>query len=186
MTVTALNIPPGVPSNGMVRVDFVPAGGFDDHRYPTAAEVKAASAQHLTAHIFPVAPSATVQRKEKRRMGSTQAYELLGANQWTIEDLEYVYDVQSPESLTHEAYAALTPGTTGYLVYRWAAQVGLEVADGQIVDVYPVRLGPQNKMPPEADDELVVRQPVAIIGDVVSDVELGSSPASPASPTSPA
>ena len=174
MTVATLNIPPGIPSDGTVRVDFVPAAGFADYTAPTAAEVIGATAQHITCHIFPVAPTGTVQRNTKRRMCSKQAYEILGATEYTVDDIQYVYDVQNPETYTHEAYAALVPGTEGYLVFRWGMDVGIEPAAAQVVDVFPVRLGPQNKMPPAENDELMTSQPVAIIGDVASDVALGA------------
>lgn len=171
MTVVELNIPEGVSSNGNVRVDFVPT--FADYRDPQLTELAEATAQHLTAHIFAVAPTGSVTRKTKRRMGSKTAYELLGANEYTIDDLEYVYDVQNPTSETNEVYAALPEGTRGFLVFRWAEDVVADHVAGEFLDVFPVRLGPQNKMPPEADDELVVRQPVAITGPPAKDVELG-------------
>lgn len=174
MTVATLNIPPGIPSDGTVRVDFVPAGGFEDYTTPTVAEVTGATAQHLTCHIFPVAPTGTVQRNTKRRMCSKQAYEILGSTEYTVEDIRYVYDVQNPESYTHEAYAALVPGIEGYLVFRWGIDVGADPEAEQVVDVFPVRLGPQIKLPPEENDELMTSQSVAITGDVATDVELAA------------
>ena len=175
MTVTTLNIPPGIPSDGNVRVDFVPSGGFVDYTAPTVAEVTGATAQHLTCHIFPVAPSGAVERKEKRRMCSKEKYELIGGTTYTIDDVQYVYDIQDETSDTHAAYAALTPGITGYLVFRWGMDVATDPAAGQIVDVFPVRLGPQNKMPPEENDELMVSQPVGIIGSPALDVALAGA-----------
>lgn len=173
MTLATLNIPPGIPSDGTVRVDFVPEGGFADPDNPSAAEVSAASAQHLTCHIFPVAPTGSVQRNTKRRMCSKRAYEILGSEEYTIEDIQYVYDIQNPESITHEAYAALVPGTKGFLVFRWGLDVAIEPEAGQVVDVFSVRLGPQNKMPPEENDELMTSQPVGIDG-VLTDLELAA------------
>lgn len=174
MTIATLNIPAGVPSDGNVRVDFIPEAGLADPSAPTTAELAAASAQHLTCHIFPVAPTGSVQRNTKRRMCSKQAYEILGATEYTIDDLQYVYDVQDPESAVHEAYAALVPGTKGYLVFRWGIDVATEWATGQVVDVFPVTLGPQNKMPPAENDELTTSQPVGIGDGVVTDVELAA------------
>lgn len=172
MTVATLNIPQGIPSDGNVRVDFVPEGGFADYTTPTATELSGATAQHLTCHIFPVAPTGTVQRNTKRRMCSKQAYEILGSNEYTIDDIQYVYDVQNPEDDLNAAYAALVPGTKGFLVFRWGIDVAEAPAAAQVVDIFPVRLGPQNKMPPAENDELMVSQPVGISGDVVTDVAL--------------
>lgn len=175
MTVVDLNIPAGVPSNGMVRVDWAPEGTFADPSAPTATELNAGTVQHLTCHVFPVAPSGTVTRKEKRRMCSVQAYEILGANSYSIDDIQYVYDIQNPSDETHAAYAALTPGTEGHLVFRWGMEVGPVYAAAQVIDLFPARLGPQNKMPPEPDDELMVSQPVSFIGDVLTDIDVAGA-----------
>lgn len=175
MTVTSLNIPQGVPSNGMVRVDFAPEGTFADRANPTLAELNSPTVVHVTCHVFPFAPQGSVTRTEKRRMCSVQAYEILGATAYTIEDITYVYDVQDPESVTNEAYAAMVPGTTGDLVFRWGVAVGEDHVADELLDLFPVRLGPQNKMPPEADDELIVSQPVAVVGNAIVDVALAAA-----------
>ena len=174
MSVQTLNIPPGIPSDGTARVDFVPAEGFANYHEPSVAEVSGATAQHLTCHIFPVAPTGTVQRNTKRRMCSKQAYEILGSTEYTGEDIRYVYDGQNPAGDTHEAYAALVPGTEGFLVFRWGIDVSEDPEAAQVVDVFPVRLGPQIKLPPEENDELMTSQSVAITGDVATDVELAA------------
>jgi len=174
VSVQTLNIPPGVPSDGNVRVDFVPDGGLADYTAPSAAEVAAATAQNLSCHLFGIGENATEERKEKRRLCSVQKYELLGSTAYTIDDLSYVYDVQNPESLTHEAYAALVPGTTGFLVIRWGIASGVAPAAAQVVDVYPVRLGAQRKQAPEENDELTTLQSLVVTGDKVTDVELAA------------
>lgn len=174
MTVTTLNIPPGVPSDGTVSAYFVPAAGLAAYKAPKATEVNAATAQNLSCHVFSVGLDATEQRNRKRRLCSKQSYEILGATEWTIEDLSYVYDVQNPTSLTHEAYAALVPGTEGFLVLRYGidAVEEPEVAVGDVVDVVPVRLGVQRKQAPAENDELTTMQSLVVTGDIAQDVAL--------------
>lgn len=164
MTVTTLNIPSGVPSDGNVRVDFFPSGAFEDYTEATLAELTDAAAEMIGVHMFGLGQGATTDRKEKRRLSSKVKYELLGSTTYTIEDLTYVYDVQNPESETNAAYAALTPHTEGFLAVRWGIDAATGLEAGQVVDILPVRLGAQIKQAPEENDELVVSQPVSVIG----------------------
>ena len=172
MTVTTLNIPAGVPSDGNVRVDFIPSGGFADYMAATFEELTAATAEMIGCHLFGLGQGATIDRKEKRRLCSKYKYELLGSTTYTIEDLQYVYDVQNPESDTNAAYAALTPFTEGYLVVRWGIDAGTAIQAGQVVDILPVRLGPQIKLAPEENDELQVSQAVSVTGAPNIDYEV--------------
>lgn len=172
MSIPTLGIPQGVSSDGMIRADWVPEGGFADPNNPTVTEVLAASATNLSCHLFSVGVGATEARKEKRRLCSKQAYELLGATTWTIEDLEYVYDVQNPESDTHKAYAALVPGSRGFLVLRYGKDSMTDPEAGDIVDIVPSRLGAQRKQPPVENDELTVMQSVVVTDEIIQDVEL--------------
>lgn len=172
MSVATLNIPPGVPSDGTVRADFVPDGGFSDYHNPTTAEVTAGTAQNLSCHLFSIGMDATEARNTKRRLCSKQAYEILGQTTWTLEDLSYVYDVQNPSSLTHEAYAALVPGTKGFLVLRYGIDAGTAPDAGDVVDIVPVRLGVQRKQAPAENDELITMQSVVVTGDIAQDVVL--------------
>lgn len=172
MTVATLNIPPGTPSDGTVACWFVPEGGLVDYTAPTVVEVSATTAQALAAHLFGLGQGGTTARKEKRRLGSKYNYEILGATTYTIEDLSYVYDVQNPTSETHAAYTALVPFTTGHLVVRWGIDAAEPPAEGDVVDVIPVRFGPQIKQQPEENDELTVSQAVSVIGTPAVDVTL--------------
>lgn len=172
MTVATLNIPPGVPSDGTVAVWFVPEGGLANYQTPAATEVSAVTAQALAAHLFGIGQGGETARKEKRRLGSKVNYEILGSTTYTIEDLSYVYDVQNPTSETHAAYTALVPFTKGHFVVRWGVDAAEDPAVGDVVDVIPVRFGPQIKQQPEETDELTVSQAVSIIGTPAIDVAL--------------
>ena len=176
MTVATLNIPEGVPSDGTVRVDFVPTAGIVDPAAATLTELTGATAEMIGCHLFGIGMGATTERKEKKRLCAKAKYELLGATTYTIEALQYIYDVQNPSSDANAAYAALVPHSTGYLVVRWGIDAAEDLKASQVVDIYPVRLGPQIKQAPEENDELTVSQEVAVIGDPVIDYEIPSSP----------
>lgn len=167
MSVQTLNIPEGVPSDGTVRVDFVPT--LADYTASTLAALTGATAEMIGCHMFGIGMGANTERKEKRRLCSKNKYELLGATTYTIDALNYIYDVQNPESDTNAAYAALAPRTTGFLVIRWGIDAATPLAEDQVVDIFPVRLGQQIKQAPEENDELTVSQEVVVIGDPVID-----------------
>lgn len=174
MSIAALELPPGIPSDGTVKVAFVPDGGFANYQVPTPAEVIAG--QELSCHLMQdgYGESADEGTNTDRRLCSKEAYTIGGSVTWTITDLRYVYDVQNPDSLTHEAYAALAPGTKGYLVARWGKDAAEPWAAGDVVDVYPVQLGVQRKQTPEANSELKVLQTPRVYGTKATDVELAA------------
>ena len=174
MTVQTLNIPEGIPSDGTVRVDFVPTAGIADPNAATLSELTGATAEMIGCHLFGIGTGADTERKEKKRLCQKNKYELLGATKYRIDALNYVYDVQNPESDTNAAYAALTPFSTGYLVVRWGIDAATDLTAGHVVDIFPVRLGPQIKQTPEENDELTVRQEVSVIGDPVIDYEIAA------------
>lgn len=167
MTVATLNLPPGVPSDGTVRVDFIPDGGIANISAATLAELTAATAEMIGCHMFGLGMGATTERKEKRRLCSAVKYELLGATTYTIEALSYIYDVQNPGSESNRAYEALTPLTSGTLVVRWGMDAAVPLAASQVVDLFPVRLGLQIKQSPEENDELTVSQEVTVGNPVI-------------------
>lgn len=172
MSIAALDIPPqGVSSDGTVSAIYVP-GALTTPAEPKLTEVNAAGAQNLSCYIFAIGEGADQATKQKRRLCQKQSYTLLGPITYTIDEIQYVYDVQNPESETNAAYAALVPNSTGYLLVRWGIDAETPWAVGDIVDVFPVRLGVQRKLTPEENDELMAAQQVAVIGNKVTDVAL--------------
>lgn len=174
MSTPILEIPPGVSSNGTVKVAFVPDGGFADYTAPTLAEVDAVGVQDISCHLMAdgFGENATEGSQQRRRLCSKESYTVRGAVEWTIQDLRYVYDIQNPSSVTHEAYAALAPDSKGFLVVRWGLDAAEDFAANDVVDVYPVELGVQRKQPPEANSELEVLQTPYVTGTKATDVSL--------------
>lgn len=172
MSIATLELPPGIPSDGTVKVAVVPDEGFDDYHTPTVAEVQAGT--DISCHLMQdgYGESADEGTNTDQRLCSKEAYTIGGSVTWTITDLRYVYDPQNPSSLTHEAYAALAPGTIVYLVARWGKDAAEPWTAGDVVDVYRVQLGVQRKQTPEANSELKVLQTPRVQGTKATDVAL--------------
>lgn len=165
------SIPVGVPSDGMVKIAFAPA--IADPNVPSIAELGAATAvEDISCWLTAFGTTAEEATREVRRICSKQTFTDYGTISYGVDDLVYVYDAQNPASETNEVYAALVPGTTGFLVLAWGKDAEEDWAPGDIVDVYPVRLGAQRKQTPEANSELTVAQKPYVTGNVVSDVPL--------------
>lgn len=173
MSIAALDIPQGVSSDGTVSALYVP-GGLASTTPPSLAAATGNGSQDLSCYIFAFGEGADQATKQKRRLCQKQSYTLLGPVTPTIDEIQYVYDVQNPDSETHAAYAALVPHSTGHLIVRWGIDSSVPWAVGDIVDIYPVRLGVQRKLTPEENDELMVAQQIAVIGNKVTDVALAA------------
>jgi hypothetical protein len=170
-----VTVPAGVPADGFVSVKFVPA--IADVAAPSVAtDINAAGSEDISCLLTKsgFAPGGEAQTITDDRLCSKQVFEDYGSVTYTIDNLIYVYDVQNPTSESNKAYAALPPGTAGYLVARWGKDVDTAWAAGDIVDIYPVKMGPQIKQAPEANSKLKVSQKPFVTGPVVHDVALAA------------
>lgn len=168
------NIPVGVPSDGMVKLAFVPT--IADLAAPKiATELKATTAlSDIGCWLSTFGVGATEQTREIRRVCSKQTFEDFGTITRTVEDLMYVYDPQNPESETNEVYAGMKEGTRGFLVIAWGKDSEEDWAAGDVVDIYPVRLGAQRKQTPEQNGELMVAQKPYVTSTIAEDVALAA------------
>jgi hypothetical protein len=166
-----LTIPPGVSADGSVKVQYVVTIA-DTSAPKVATEIKAASSVEasclLTKDGF--APDATTSQASDERLCSKQVFEDYGTVTYTLADITYVYDVQNPTSASNKFYAAVPEGSTGFLVVRWGQDADDDWAVGDVVDVYPVKMGPQIKQPPETNSKLKVKQKPFVVGNVAIDV----------------
>lgn len=165
-------VPAGFLADAMIKVAFVPA--IADTTGPlVATEVKAVGSVdatcYLTAQLSPGADQATITDD---RMCLKQVLERPGAVTYTLDELNYVYDVQNPTSESNKLYAALPAGTTGFLVVRYGIDVDTDWAADQIADVIPVEAGAQIKMPGERNTVAKVRQKLFVTGPKQDDVTL--------------
>ena len=165
----ALNIPTGVTSNGTVQVHWVPT--LADPNAPTTAEISGTGSLDISCYLTAdgLSLSADEATSTSRRLCSKQEYTLGGTITWSIAALRYVWDPQGLYTDTHDAYEALVPGTSGYLVVRWGKDAEEPLAAGDVVDVFAVTLGEQVPQTPEANSELYVTQVPKVTGSVYRD-----------------
>lgn len=166
-----LVIPPGVSADGSVKVQFVTT--LADPAAPKlATEINAVSSVEasclLTKDGF--TPNAETSEASDERLCSKQLFEDYGTVTYTLEELTYIYDVQNPASDSNALYAAVPEGTLGNLIVRWGQDADEDWAVGDVVDVYPVKMGPQIKQPPETNSKLKVKQKPFVVGNVQTDV----------------
>lgn len=163
-------VPPGVSSDGMVKVSYVPAIAGEA---PTIAELNALTAIDLSCYLTRTgfAPNASENTATDERLCSKQVYEDFGTVTYTIGDLVYVYDAQDLVDTegVNRAYLELKRDTVGFLVVAWGKEATEEWAAGDVVDIYPVKLGVQRKQQPESNSKLKVAQRPYVRGEVRED-----------------
>lgn len=139
--------PEGVRARGNESVIFVPT--IAAPTAPTVAELTAVGAANISCWLSGFAPQGTQESVEDRRLCSEQIFEDPGDVQVSIDNIEYVYYPQAPvPTADNKAYEVLKKDVTGYLVDRRGLNARtVAIAIAQIVDVYPVRLGEQFRMP---------------------------------------
>lgn len=162
--------PTGVPSDGMIKVAFV--ASLADPSAVTTAELSAATSVDATCYLTSFTPNAEAQAIEDRRLCSKQVFEDFGTVTYSIGDITYVYDTQTPASDSNKLYEALPTGATGFLVVGWGKDADEDWAIGDVVDIYPVKMGPRVKQPPEQNSKLKVTQKPFVTAEVVEDFAL--------------
>ena len=168
--------PEGVPMEGNLKVAFVPA--FLDPATPTMAEATAITGVDLSCFIKEGAfnLSGAQSTIEDRRLCSTVSYETPGRSTRSIDDVTYVYDPQAaPASADNAAYQKLPQGTAGYFIVRAGLPFDQDFAVDDIVDVWPVTMGLQQKQTPSGNAEgekFTIIQKAFVRGAVQVDVAI--------------
>jgi len=139
--------PEGVRARGNESVVFVPA--IADLEAPTLTELAATGSANISCFLTGFAPNGSQESQEDRRLCSEQIFEDPGDVQISIDNLVYVYEPQDDgTSPTNKAYNTLKKDVVGYLVDRRGLNARtVAFAADQLVDVYPVRLGEQFRVP---------------------------------------
>jgi len=156
--------PVGVPADGNVKVVFVPT--MADPKAPKATELNAASALDITCGVVGggFTTSTDVQTLTDERLCSTQTFEDVGTFTYSIDDIEYIITPQdSTVTGENKIYNTLVPGSTGFIVVRYGKAFDGAFTTGDVVDVYPVKLGPQVKSAPERNTKLRAKQKPYVI-----------------------
>lgn len=145
-----------------------------------AGDVNAASSVNASCFLYGggVGTANTNKGEAPRRICTRRTVQQFGATTYEISDLQYTYNPQAP--LTHpdnKARAALAEGTEVWLLVRR----GLDAQDDpfavdQIVDLWHVRLGPQNKTQTGDGefDEFSITQSVIALEPPVEDVAIAA------------
>lgn len=139
--------PEGVRARGNESVRFVTA--IADPLEPTLAELNAVTGVDLSCFLSGFSPTTTQESAEDRRLCSQQVFEDPGDVAVSIDNLEYVYYPQAePATPENKAYEILKLDVTGWLVDRRGLDAREQIyAVDQIVDLYPVRMGVQGRLP---------------------------------------
>lgn len=148
-----------VISDGMLRIDYVAA--IADPAAPTAAELNAGTSKALSCYFTDQGVDATTNEETATdpRLCSRQVFE--GRGRYTDSlMLTYVYNILS--SSDDVARLALATGTSGYIVMRWGDDYDAAWTAGDIVDVYPITAGVQQKQKPTANTPLTMTQKMFI------------------------
>lgn len=114
-----------------------------------ATEINAATSVNISCFLYSggVGSSTTNKGEAPRRLCTTETLQQFGNTSYEITDLMYVYDPQGDDTdPANKAKAALVEGTDVYLVIRKGLDAQSNAhAVSQKVDIWHVRLGPQNR-----------------------------------------
>jgi len=165
-------VPPGFVADASLRVWVVTT--IANTAAPIAAtEVGAGTTIDATCYLTNgFAPDAAVATISDDRLCLAQILEDKGVTTWSISELEYVYDVQNAASVSNKLYAGLPENASVFIVARYGMSVDTAAAAGQKVDVFPVKMGPPVKLPPERNTKGRVKQKPFVNGVVQRDVAL--------------
>lgn len=148
--------PEGVSTLGKETLIWVPDLAVPTA--PTVAELTSASAIWLANAARGFSPSGDQPATQDIRLGTKTAGEAAGRATVSIDDVTYVYDPQLVGATTPndqvKHYDSMEPGMLGYLVDRRGLDnETVDVAAGQIVDVYRVELGERRRVAVDASGD---------------------------------
>jgi hypothetical protein len=153
------NIPLSVNTDGNLTVWWVPNIASD----PTsAAVVNAGTSKVITYSLTGDGWNHTTDEAiiEDDRLALKQALQELGIVTDTVE-LKYVFG-----DAADVAYPALTAGSTGWLVVRYAVANSTTLVVGDKIDCIPVKLGVQRKTAPAKNSVFTIQQKAVVKGTV--------------------
>lgn len=167
-------VPPGFVADASLRVWIVMS--LANPAAPSlATEINAASTIDATCYLTNgFSPDASVATISDDRLCLKQLLEDKGVSTWSIEELNYIYDVQNAASVSNKLYAGLPENASVFIVARYGLDVDTAAAAGQKVDVFPVKMGPPVKLPPERNTKGRVKQKPFVNGVVQRDVAIAA------------
>lgn len=168
---TTLFEPVGLPALGMGGIFW----------FPTIANTSAPKKTESTLNLTCV-PDAGWEPTFEESAGSHMKYcseaeyEVRGKGKWTGGTMQYEFDPQNPDDVTHYKHVtALAKGTRGYLGHRLGLPKTEELDVDQYVDLYPVEFGQQVPVPidPSTDGQLLqLKQRFFVTGEPILNVKI--------------
>lgn len=160
---------PAVPADGNVKVILVPT--IADTTAPTATELAGATVVDISCYLTSdgFSPSLNEQTIADERLCSTATFEQPGRHTRSL-DVTYIDNTNTADP--NEAKETLVPGVSQYLVVRRGLPYDQEVAEADVVSVWPVKPGQYSDLPPEANSVLKTAQKMFVTGAVQVDVEV--------------
>jgi hypothetical protein len=134
-----------------------------------SSEIGAGSSVNVSCYLYgSIDPAITTNKgTAPRRLCTTSQFEQFGVTTYSFPDLQYVYDPQAGSSdPANAALAALDEGSEPYLVIRRGLNAQTDaLTAGELVDVWHVRLGPQNRSVTGDDEfgEYAITQSVIVL-----------------------
>jgi hypothetical protein len=140
--------PDAVKAQGAISVVAIALADLTSTSAPSLAELNT-DGVNISMYLYSgsAAPSSTTSTGEApRRLGSKDVTQEMGNTTHSIGDLQYVYDPQAADAdPANAAKALLVPGGEFYLVYRYGKDAETALAVGDIVNIWHVQVGPQNR-----------------------------------------
>lgn len=162
-------LPAAITSDGNIKVFFAIA--VADTGVPTVAECTAVTGFDFSCYATGdgFTPSSDESDVTDDRLCSTQTFMDIGKFTDKLA-IKYVYRQQTPNAADNKAFKVLKRGTVGFFIVRWGIAFGPDLAAGDIVDVYPIVCGVQQKQPRADNEKLKIMQNIPVTGPVMRDV----------------
>lgn len=160
-----MTLPASVPTNGTVRVVYLPTVSA----IPKITELSGVTAKELACYLTGEGLNTDTSENnvEDARLCSKQTYEQPGDYTDTLE-ITYVFNTKVPTD--DVARLTLPRGTKGFIVVRWAVDHDTSWTTGDIVDRYPITAGQQRKMTPARNGVHRIVQKLFVTGEVGRDL----------------
>lgn len=171
--------PEAVKAQGNISVTVVQT--IADMDAPSlATEINAATSVNVSCYLYSggVGTKTTSKGEAPRRLCSTDTFQQFGNTAYEVSDLVYLYDPQGDGAdEANEAMTALVEGSDVYLVVRRGLDAKTTAyAATQKVDIWHVRLGPQNRgVTGDGEfDEFAITQPVIVLDTPTFDATIAA------------
>jgi len=167
-------VPTSIPADGSLKVLWVPTIATPSE--PTITEATALTVVDLSCYITADGwtPATDEQVSTDDRLCSRQSFERVGRFTDSL-SITYVFQGQEPAATDNKAQSTLRYKELGFVIARWGMDFEPDIEIGDIVDVYVVECGIQQKQPPEANGRQKIMQKLFIRSGTQRDVAIVAS-----------